>query len=105
RGKYRRYDAVVALSRAIERQLRAAGAPAERIVRIPSAVDATRFAAEPSARARLREAFGLPADALVVGVVAQLIARKRHAWLFARLPELVREHPRARVLCFGRGPL
>jgi glycosyltransferase involved in cell wall biosynthesis len=47
----------------------------------------------------------LPPDAVVVGVVAQLIARKRHAWLFELLPELVRREPRLRVVCFGRGPL
>lgn len=105
RGKYRRYDAVVALSAAIERQLRAAGAPAERIVRIPSAVEPARFASRAPARARLLEAFGLPAEALVVGVVAQLIPRKRHAWLFSLLPRLVSEYPALHVLCFGRGAL
>ena len=53
----------------------------------------------------MRAAFALPADALVVGVVAQLIERKRHSWLFALLPELVREWPQFGSLCFGRGPL
>lgn len=105
RGKYRRYDAVVALSSAIERQLLGAGVSAARVVRIPSAVDTACFAPDPGARARLNSAFALPADALVVGVVAQLIARKRHAWLFALLPALAREFPSLRVLCFGRGPL
>lgn len=105
RGKYRRYDAVVALSAAIERQLGGAGVSAARIVRIPSAVDAARFAPDRAARARLRAAFDLPAAALVVGVVAQFIARKRHAWLFALLPELVRAFPSLRVVCFGRGSL
>jgi glycosyltransferase involved in cell wall biosynthesis len=47
----------------------------------------------------------LPHDALLVGVVAQLIARKRHAWLFELLSEVVARDPRIRVLCFGRGPL
>ncbi len=105
RLKYRPYRVVVALSRAIERQLLDAGLPAERTALIPSAVDTQRFRPDPAARERLRAAFGLPGDALVVGVVAQLIERKRHAWLFSSLAPFVREEPRLRVLCFGQGPL
>jgi glycosyltransferase involved in cell wall biosynthesis len=61
----------------------------------------------PSSRARadVLTEFGLPGDALIVGVVAQLIDRKGHAQLFTVLPELARIEPRLRVLCFGRGPL
>ena len=105
RFKYAPYRAVVALSRAIERQLVDAGVPSACVVRIPSAVDTQRYRPDAAARERLRAAFALPADALVVGVVAQLIERKRHAWLLAALPELLREVPHLRVLCFGRGPL
>jgi glycosyltransferase involved in cell wall biosynthesis len=106
RLKYRPYRAIVALSRAIESQLVAgAGLPAARVRRIPSAVDAERWRPDPSARSRLRAAFDWPADALVVGVVAQLIARKGHARLLRVLPALVARHPVLRVACFGRGPL
>jgi glycosyltransferase involved in cell wall biosynthesis len=103
--KYRPYRAVVALSHAIERQLHAAGVAPERVVRIPSAVDTRRYRPDPAAAERLRAEFAFPADALVIGVVAQLIERKRHTWWFAQLPELVREWPQLRVVCFGRGPL
>ena len=105
RVKYRPYRVVVALSRAIERQLLDAGLPAERTALIPSAVDTQRHRPDSAARERLRAAFGLPADALVVGIVAQLIPRKRHSWLFSSLASLVREQPTLRVVCFGRGPL
>jgi glycosyltransferase involved in cell wall biosynthesis len=105
RLKYRPYRAVVALSGAIERQLAAAGVPRERIVPIASGVDTQRWRPDAAARERLRAVFALPADALVVGVVAQLIERKRHSWLFELLPELVRVWPQLRVVCFGRGPL
>jgi glycosyltransferase involved in cell wall biosynthesis len=103
--KYRPYRRVVALSRAIDSRLRACGVPPERIVRIPSAVDGARYRPAPEARARIRSVFRFPDDVLVVGVVAQLIARKGHARLFRILPELVRREQRLRVLCFGRGPL
>jgi glycosyltransferase involved in cell wall biosynthesis len=105
RLKYAPYARLVALSRAIEAQLRAAGIAGNRIARIPSAVDTQRYRPDPTARARLRALFDLRDDALVVGVVAQLIPRKRHAWLISELPALVRREPRLRVLCFGRGPL
>jgi glycosyltransferase involved in cell wall biosynthesis len=105
RLKYRPYCAVVALSHAIEQQLAATGVARERIVRIPSGVDTQRYRPDSSARERVRALFGLRADALVVAVVAQLIERKRHSWLFALLPELVRERPEVVVLCFGRGAL
>jgi glycosyltransferase involved in cell wall biosynthesis len=77
----------------------------ERALLIPSAVDTQRYRPGVAARERLIAAFGLRADVLIVGVVAQLIERKRHAWLFAQLPELVRQFPQVHVVCFGRGPL
>ena len=105
RLKYRPYRALVALSREIERQLAEAGVARERIVLIPSGIDTQRYRPDAAARERLRTAFALPDDAIVIGVVAQLIERKRHSWLFSLLPELVREFRQLRVLCFGRGPL
>jgi glycosyltransferase involved in cell wall biosynthesis len=104
RIKFRPYARIVALSRAIEAQLRECGVGAERVARIPSAVDSARYRPDPSARARILTEFGLAHDARVIGVVAQLIARKGHDRLLAALPELVRREPRARVLFFGRGP-
>jgi glycosyltransferase involved in cell wall biosynthesis len=104
RLKYRPYAKVIALSHAIERQLTEAGVEAARIVRIPSAVDVARYRPDPAARARLRATLGLPHDALVVGVVAQLIARKGHGALLAELPALLRREPRLQIVCFGRGP-
>jgi glycosyltransferase involved in cell wall biosynthesis len=105
RLKYRPYRKVIALSRAIEAQLATHGVARERLVRIPSAVNTARFHPDRAARPRLRAAFDLPGDALVIGVVAQLIPRKGHRRLLAELPELVRRHPTLHVLCFGRGPL
>jgi glycosyltransferase involved in cell wall biosynthesis len=105
RLKYRPYRAVIALSHAILRQLHAAGVAPERSLLIPSAVDTQRYRPDAAARGQLLAAFHLHADALVVGVVAQLIERKRHSWLFAVLPDLVREFPQLTVVCFGRGPL
>ncbi|HVY64072.1 MAG TPA: glycosyltransferase [Gammaproteobacteria bacterium] len=105
RLKYRPYSAIVALSTAIEAQLAAAGVERSRVLRIPSAVDTAAFRPDAAARGRLLAEFDLPADALVAGVVAQLIERKGHRLLLDALAELVQEFPALRVLCFGRGPL
>ena len=105
RFKYARFGAVIALSAAIERQLVAAGIAPDKIHRIPSAVDVERYRPDALARERLHREYALPEDALVIGVVAQLIERKRHAWLIEALPELIRRCPTVRVLFFGRGPL
>jgi len=105
RAKLKHFRAVVALSGAIEAQLAASGISATRTVKIPSAVDTERFTPDPSARERLRRVLGWPSDAPAVGVVAQLIARKRHAWLLPELERLSRALPGLRVVFFGRGPL
>src|SRR5262245_54466098 len=59
RFKYRPYRTVVALSRAIERQLVDAGVAHERIALIPSGVDTQRYRPESAARERLCDAFAL----------------------------------------------
>ena len=105
RLKCRPYAAVVALSRSIESQLASCGLDGSRIARIPSAVDTVLYRPDAAARDRLLAEFGLPRDAIVVGVVAQLIERKGHSRLFEVLPDLVRDAPRTHVICFGRGPL
>jgi glycosyltransferase involved in cell wall biosynthesis len=106
RLKYRPYRAIVALSRAIETQLaERVGVARARLARIPSAVDSNRYRPDTAARGRLLRAFDLPDDALIVGIVAQLIERKGHGLLFAQLPELLASHRNVRVVCFGRGPL
>jgi glycosyltransferase involved in cell wall biosynthesis len=105
RFKYGRYAAVVVISRAIERALLEAGLPAERMHVVPSGVDTQRYRPDPEARTRLLDAFSLPGDAFVAGVVAQLIPRKGHARLLDFFPGLAARHPRLVVVCFGRGPL
>ncbi|MFP4063797.1 MAG: glycosyltransferase [Halochromatium sp.] len=102
--KYRLHDRVVAISEAIACVLRAAGLPEAKLRVVRSAVVAERFA-RPCRPGLIRERLGLPEDALLLGVVAQLIARKGHAVLLRALPALLAEQPRLQVLFFGQGPL
>ena len=59
----------------------------------PAAVDA----------AAARRAFGLPADALVVGTVGRLVWQKGHVHLLAAAQRLAAELPRARYVIVGAG--
>ena len=106
RVKYRPYSAVVAISSAVESELVGhVGLHPGRVTRVASAVDTGRYRPEPSARTRLEEAFGIPPESRIVGVIAQLIPRKGHALLLDCLPDVIARHPEIRVLFFGRGPL
>ena len=102
--KYRLYDHVITISEGIRQVLLSEGLAADRVSCVRSAVDATPYLA-PVDRAAFCAEFGLPADALVAGVVAQLIPRKGHRYLLAALPALLACHPRLQVLIFGQGPL
>lgn len=107
RRKYRLYDHVVAISAGIRRVLLAGGVDPGRVSCVPSAVDlhTWRPGGRADARRRLRERFGVPADAPLAGMVAQLIPRKGHGDVLKALPDVLAVAPELRVICFGRGPL
>ncbi len=76
------------------------GCPADHLISIPTGIDTHRFA--PGDKAAARAALGLPAAALLVGIVATLRSWKGHRFLieaFARLPR-----PDARLVIVGDGP-
>lgn len=102
--KYRLHDRVIAISEGIARVLLAEGLPPAKLRVVRSAVVADRFA-RPCRAGLVRERLGLPDDARLLGVVAQLIERKGHRVLLDALPALLDEQPRLHVLFFGQGPL
>ena len=106
RFKYRPYRLVVAISRAVRDELCGPGGidPA-RVPTVASAVDTAAFRPDSSARERVLRTFGLGDDAFIIGICAQLIARKGHELFLRCLPEIVRSRRNVRVFCFGRGPL
>jgi glycosyltransferase involved in cell wall biosynthesis len=106
RFKYRPYRRVVAISRAVRDELCSrAGLDAARVPLIASAVDTREFRPDADARSRVLREFALDDRAVLIGVCAQLIARKGHELLLRAWPELLRRVPSAQLLCFGRGPL
>ena len=102
--KYPLFDHVITISEAIRRVLLDAGVAPGGISCVRSAVDASPYL-HPVERAALTREFGVGEDELLVGIVAQLIARKGHRHLIDAVDALRARHPRLRVLVFGRGPL
>jgi len=105
RFKWRAYARIIAISNHIRTDLieRVGFAPV-RVPLIASAVDTQLFAPRAN-RERLAQAFGVPRDALVIGCVAQLIARKGHRMLLDAFKRLAAEDARLHLICFGAGPL
>jgi glycosyltransferase involved in cell wall biosynthesis len=103
--KYRLPDRVVTISQGIFEVLRAAGVPERKLVCVPSAVDTTQYRPAREHMGWFRETFGLPDDALTIGMAAQFIERKGHQTLLDALPAVFAAYPQVRVLLFGQGPL
>jgi glycosyltransferase involved in cell wall biosynthesis len=104
RFKARPYAVIVAISSAVEQELLEHGVAAERIRRIPSAVDSTLFRPDAEARARLIARYRLPDDALIAGAASQLIPRKGLELLLPVAARLKLDAPEFRLLLFGQGP-
>lgn len=81
------------------------GIPPEKVVCIPNSLAQDAFVPVPAAeRAAWRTRLGMPADALVIGIVARLDRDKDHATLLEALARLVADVPRAHLVCIGDGP-
>ncbi len=104
RLRFASYARVIAISETIYNMLGEALADKSRLVRINDAIDTSNFVLSPDVE-WFRQEFSLNDDAPVIGVVAQLIARKGHSQLLDALPLLLGEHPETKVIFFGRGPL
>ena len=102
--KYRLFDHVITISEGIRQVLLSEGLAADKVSCVRSAVDPSPYLRDYD-KAAYRTALGLPEDALVAGMVAQLIPRKGHRHLLAALPAVLEQHPGLQVLIFGRGPL
>jgi len=85
---FRRFDAVVAVSRPLVTRLEGAGVPAARIHEVPNAWGQGSGAAPPLDRREARAVLGLPADAFVVGWVGRLSHEKGADVLLDALPHL-----------------
>ena len=103
RIKYPLFHRVIAISEGIRRVLLSEGVSPERLVCVRSAVDAAAYGSDCDP-GWFRQEFGLPTEARVIGVAAQLIPRKGHRFLLQAMPDLLQDHPDLHLLLFGRGP-
>jgi len=95
---------IVAISDGIRKALIDGGVDAKKIELVHSAIAPSDYQTERN-RAWFEAEFGVPEDVPVIGSIARLIDLKGHRYLFAAIPEILKEFPTARFLLFGEGPL
>jgi glycosyltransferase involved in cell wall biosynthesis len=74
-----------------------------RIVTIPNGFDVERFKPDSALGREVREELGLSPATTVIGHVARFHPIKGHATLLAAAPDVLREHPDARLVLCGDG--
>lgn len=102
--KYRLFDRVITISRAISMVLLDAGIKKEKIVCVHSAADRRLYRPECD-RQWFDVAFGTKREHKIIAVVGQFIERKGHRYLIDAIPEIRERQPNIRVIFFGQGPM
>ena len=98
-------DRIYAVAQAmIDQCVKAGVAPREKYQVVYSGMDLQSFV-QARRSAELRAELGIPADSLVVGVVARLFELKGHDCLIKAAPAIVARHPEVRFLLVGDGVL
>ena len=77
---------------------------AARVSKLPPGVDVDRFTPQVSGAA-MRQRFGVPDAAVLVGCVSRLVRRKGQDTLLRAWPEIAHAHPDAWLAVVGEGPL
>ena len=99
-------DFFISVSEVISEKAIAAGiAPAEKFRTIYSGMELDWFLNAKFDAAKIREEFGIPLDAPVVGKIARLFPLKGHDQLMDAAPEIVRRVPNVRFFLIGDGML
>lgn len=96
-------DAIIFNSEAGAAHHAALGYPAQRIRVVPNGIDTQRFRFDPEGRMRLREAWAVPDDAVLVGVIGRLDPMKDHATFLHAAALLAARDPHWRFVCVGAG--
>lgn len=102
--KYRLYDHVITISEGIREVLINCGVQPQSLTCVRSAVDFGVYQVAPD-RSWFEAEFGLPSNARVFGMLAQLIERKGHRYVLEVAPALLERYPDLWILMFGQGPL
>jgi glycosyltransferase involved in cell wall biosynthesis len=100
-------ERIIGVSRAVVEELRGYSFPRRKLRPIPNGIDGERYRPDPVARAATRAAWGIPANALVLGTVGRLtLEHKGQDVAVALFARLVAEHPGRdlRYILVGDGP-
>lgn len=95
-------DVTIAVSDAARRRLVEWGVPAHKVVVVPNGIDFEDVRFDPVARRAVRQEFGVPDDAFVVGALGRLDPIKRYDVLLGAVAPLL--GPGVRLLIVGEGP-
>ena len=95
-------DLVFPVSRQIQRSLEKGGVRQERLRTLYSGLDMTRVVDQKSGL-DARRRFGIPAEAPVIGTVANLFERKGYEVMIEALPTIVKTSPAVHYLIVGSG--
>lgn len=87
----------------IEQSVSAGITPRDRFVTIRSGMDTERFSPDREIRARVRSAWGLSEEHMVVGTIARLFDNKGYDEIIAALPAIATGAPLARFVWIGEG--
>lgn len=95
-------DHVVTVSKFVENYLVEAGIARQKITTVPTGVDFSRYDRSTVA-GNLRAELGLSADALLIGTVAILRAKKGHAEILDAVPAVLQRFPNTHFVFAGDG--
>ena len=80
------------------------GFPKEKMTVIPNGIDTERFKPDAAARQRIRAAWGVAENEILIGLVARLDPIKDHPTFLRAAALLARERSDVRFVCVGDGP-
>jgi sugar transferase (PEP-CTERM/EpsH1 system associated) len=99
-------DRVIAVCEAARQaEIQRSGVSPDKVVTIHNGIDVRRFSAEKRSRHCVRNTFGVPHDALLIGAIGRLHAQKGFPYLLRATAELVTRMPHVRLLVVGEGEL
>jgi glycosyltransferase involved in cell wall biosynthesis len=97
-------DAIISVADAMTEQAVAAGVAArEKFVTIRSGMETVTFRKSEADRRSVRDEWGIPNDAVVVGTIARLFRNKGYEHLLAAMPAIAGADPRIRFVWVGDG--
>lgn len=97
-------DLVLTVSEGVRQYLVSAGVPAQQIIAVPTGIDLRRFDPTRPDLLDMRQHFGIPREAFVIGIVAVLRRAKGHRFLLQAVKRLAPEFPQIKLLIAGTGP-